>query len=96
MTTASEQKSPEIGKTIVAGGIKTNYLEAGSGEPVIFIHGSGPGVLTRTGVLRSRRSHLSSVRSRMIRLGSDTAICQPTMITLSSDGRLICFLLWMR
>jgi len=30
--------------TIAAGGIKTNYLEAGSGEPVIMLHGSGPGV----------------------------------------------------
>ncbi|MEB3030060.1 alpha/beta fold hydrolase [[Mycobacterium] nativiensis] len=30
--------------TIDAGGIKTIYLEAGSGEPVIMLHGSGPGV----------------------------------------------------
>jgi pimeloyl-ACP methyl ester carboxylesterase len=30
--------------TIAAGGIKTSYLEAGSGEPVIMLHGSGPGV----------------------------------------------------
>jgi 2-hydroxymuconate-semialdehyde hydrolase/2-hydroxy-6-oxo-octa-2,4-dienoate hydrolase len=30
--------------TIDAGGIKTSYLEAGSGEPVIMLHGSGPGV----------------------------------------------------
>lgn len=34
----------EIGKSVVAAGIKTNYLEAGSGDPVILIHGSGPGV----------------------------------------------------
>lgn len=27
-----------------AGGITTNYLEAGSGDPVVLIHGSGPGV----------------------------------------------------
>jgi pimeloyl-ACP methyl ester carboxylesterase len=31
-------------RTIDAGGIETNYLEAGSGEPVIMLHGSGPGV----------------------------------------------------
>jgi pimeloyl-ACP methyl ester carboxylesterase len=31
-------------RTIGAGGIETNYLEAGSGEPVIMLHGSGPGV----------------------------------------------------
>jgi len=33
-----------IPHTIAAGGIKTSYLEAGSGEPVIMLHGSGPGV----------------------------------------------------
>lgn len=36
--------NPEIGRSIVAAGLKTNYLEAGEGEPVILIHGSGPGV----------------------------------------------------
>jgi 2-hydroxymuconate-semialdehyde hydrolase len=36
--------NPEIGKTIVAGDIATNYHEAGSGPPLILIHGSGPGV----------------------------------------------------
>ena len=35
---------PEIGKTVIAAGLKTNYLEAGQGDPVILIHGSGPGV----------------------------------------------------
>jgi 2-hydroxy-6-oxo-octa-2,4-dienoate hydrolase len=35
---------PEIGTTIDAGGVKTNYLETGSGKDVILIHGSGPGV----------------------------------------------------
>ena len=36
--------TPEIGKTVVANGISTNYLDAGSGKPVVFVHGSGPGV----------------------------------------------------
>src|SRR5437879_13794736 len=36
--------SPEIGKSIQADGVQTNYHEAGSGAPVILIHGSGPGV----------------------------------------------------
>lgn len=35
---------PEIGKSVVAGGLKTNYLEQGEGFPLILIHGSGPGV----------------------------------------------------
>lgn len=38
------QSDPEIGKTVIAAGLKTNYLEAGHGDPVILIHGSGPGV----------------------------------------------------
>jgi pimeloyl-ACP methyl ester carboxylesterase len=38
------QERPEVGKSVVAGGIRTNYLEAGSGEPVVLVHGSGPGV----------------------------------------------------
>ncbi len=36
--------TPEVGKSVVANGISTNYLEAGAGEPVVLIHGSGPGV----------------------------------------------------
>ena len=38
------QTTPEIGKSIRVGGVMTNYHEAGSGAPVILIHGSGPGV----------------------------------------------------
>jgi pimeloyl-ACP methyl ester carboxylesterase len=41
MTTA---ENPEIGATADANGIKTNYLEAGTGDAVVLIHGSGPGV----------------------------------------------------
>lgn len=36
--------NPEIGKNIVINGINTNYIEAGSGDHLILIHGSGPGV----------------------------------------------------
>lgn len=35
---------PEIGNSVVAAGLKTNYLEQGSGPPLILVHGSGPGV----------------------------------------------------
>jgi len=42
MTTTQK---PEIGQNVEANGIRTNYLEAGSGdETVMLIHGSGPGV----------------------------------------------------
>jgi len=37
-------ENPEIGATADANGIKTNDLEAGKGDPVVLIHGSGPGV----------------------------------------------------
>lgn len=34
----------EIGRSINAGAINTNYHDQGSGPPVLLIHGSGPGV----------------------------------------------------
>lgn len=37
-------QNPEIGKSILANGIITNYHDVGSGFPVLLIHGSGPGV----------------------------------------------------
>lgn len=36
--------NPEIGLSIVANGLATNYHDVGSGDPVLMIHGSGPGV----------------------------------------------------
>lgn len=36
--------NPEVGSTIVANGIATNYHVAGEGPPVVLVHGSGPGV----------------------------------------------------
>lgn len=44
MTSTAPTTSPEIGKSIVAMGLKTNYHDLGSGEPVVLLHGSGPGV----------------------------------------------------
>ena len=35
---------PEVGASTVAHGIATHYLEAGTGAPVVLVHGSGPGV----------------------------------------------------
>lgn len=34
----------DAGKTITVDGIETYYQDVGDGQPVIFIHGSGPGV----------------------------------------------------
>jgi 2-hydroxymuconate-semialdehyde hydrolase len=36
--------NPEIGRTVNVAGVATNYIAEGSGEPLILIHGSGPGV----------------------------------------------------
>ena len=36
--------SPEIGLSTNAGGIATNYHDQGAGDPVLLLHGSGPGV----------------------------------------------------
>jgi 2-hydroxymuconate-semialdehyde hydrolase len=36
--------SPEIARSIVAAGIRTNYHDVGDGFPLLLIHGSGPGV----------------------------------------------------
>ncbi|MDD2179294.1 alpha/beta fold hydrolase [Acidovorax sp. D2M1] len=38
------QSNPEVAHTITAAGIRTNYHDVGSGDPVLLIHGSGPGV----------------------------------------------------
>lgn len=35
---------PELGSTVDAGGIATNVHVIGSGDPVLLLHGSGPGV----------------------------------------------------
>ena len=37
-------QNPEIGQYIQTGTLSTNYHDAGSGEPVLLLHGSGPGV----------------------------------------------------
>jgi len=39
-----ESAQIEAGDFIVAGGIRTHYHDVGSGDPVLLLHGSGPGV----------------------------------------------------
>lgn len=36
--------NPEIANSIKTGSFNTNYHDVGKGEPIMFIHGSGPGV----------------------------------------------------
>lgn len=44
MVPAGPLSEPEIGSTIQAAGIRTNYHDVGAGSPILLIHGSGPGV----------------------------------------------------
>jgi pimeloyl-ACP methyl ester carboxylesterase len=67
-----EDSRPEIGKTADAGGIKTNYLEAGSGEHVVLIHGSGPGVTSYANwrvVMPALSEHFHVVAPDMVGFG---------------------------
>lgn len=43
-TVTKAGSNPEIGERVDVNGIGTNYIVAGEGEPLILIHGSGPGV----------------------------------------------------
>ena len=36
--------NPEIANSVDAGGLRTNYHDLGQGDPLLLIHGSGPGV----------------------------------------------------
>lgn len=44
MTVATDAVDLATGGFVVANGIKTHYHDAGSGDPVLLLHGSGPGV----------------------------------------------------
>jgi pimeloyl-ACP methyl ester carboxylesterase len=68
----AEDSRPEIGQTADAGGIKTNYLEAGSGEHVVLIHGSGPGVTSYANwrvVIPALSEHFHVVAPDMVGFG---------------------------
>lgn len=72
MTTTREQHAdtqPEIGHLVRANGIDTNYLEAGSGDPVVLVHGSGPGV-----------SAYANWRLTMPTLAAKTRVLAPDMV----------------
>ncbi|WP_277453791.1 alpha/beta hydrolase [Janibacter sp. DB-40] len=44
MSTVETTTNPEVAETIDVNGIATNYHDVGEGDPVLLIHGSGPGV----------------------------------------------------
>jgi pimeloyl-ACP methyl ester carboxylesterase len=68
---------PEVGQSVEANGIRTNYLEAGSGEgTVVLIHGSGPGVTA-----------YSNWRLVLPALGEDFHVLAPDMVGFGYSDR---------
>ncbi|MGE3286571.1 MAG: alpha/beta fold hydrolase [Pseudonocardia sp.] len=65
--------NPAIGKDVQANGIRTNYLEAGSGgDDIVLIHGSGPGVTAYAnwrGVLPALGEHFRVYAPDMVGFG---------------------------
>jgi pimeloyl-ACP methyl ester carboxylesterase len=64
---------PEIGQSAEANGIRTNYLEAGTGDQtVLLIHGSGPGVTSYANwrlVIPALAEHFHVVAPDMVGFG---------------------------
>ncbi|HEY4992437.1 MAG TPA: alpha/beta fold hydrolase [Nakamurella sp.] len=74
MTTTTR---PEVGQSIDANGVRTNYLEAGSGEGTfVLIHGSGPGVTAH-----------SNWRLVLPALGEDFRVLAPDMVGFGYSDR---------
>ncbi len=70
------EDNPEIGATVQAGGIATNYHDSGSGEPVLLLHGSGPGVTA-----------WANWRTVLPALARDFRVIAPDMVGFGYTGR---------
>lgn len=44
MSVAASTGNPEVGRSILTAGYRTNYHDHGNGSPVVLLHGSGAGV----------------------------------------------------
>ena len=72
-----EAGNPAIGEDVQAGGIRTNYLEAGSGDRhVVLVHGSGPGVTA-----------YANWRGVLPELGKDFHVVAPDMVGFGYSER---------
>jgi 4,5:9,10-diseco-3-hydroxy-5,9,17-trioxoandrosta-1(10),2-diene-4-oate hydrolase len=56
-------------KTVHAGNIKTNYLEAGKGQPLIFLHGAGAGAVTWYKTIGPLSSHFHVIAPDVVGYG---------------------------
>lgn len=64
--------NPEIGKSVAVERINTNYIEAGTGSPLVLIHGSGPGVTAYAnwnGVIPTLSEHFRVLAPDMVGFG---------------------------
>ena len=61
--------NPEVALSIRTGAFETNYHDVGSGDPVLFLHGSGPGV-----------SAFANWRLPIERLRDDIRIIAPDLV----------------
>ena len=64
--------NPEIGNSVLVEGVRTNFIEAGQGPPLVLIHGSGPGVSAYAnwnGVLPALSRHFHVYAPDMIGFG---------------------------
>jgi len=71
------EKRPEIAESIQTGGFTTNYHDIGNGYPIVFIHGSGPGV-----------SAWANWRKLFPLMKSDFRILAPDMVGFGYSERL--------
>jgi 2-hydroxymuconate-semialdehyde hydrolase len=74
MSVGEGMTNPEIGNTVIANGIRTNYIEAGDpGAPaLVLIHGSGPGVTAFAnwnGVIPTLAEHFHVLAPDMVGFG---------------------------
>lgn len=75
--TAQGSGDPAIGRYVEANGIRTAYLEAGSGDrTIVFVHGSGPGVTA-----------YANWRGVLPVLGEDFRCVAPDMVGFGYSGR---------
>ena len=69
--------NPEVARSIVAAGIRTNYHDVGTGHPLLLIHGSGPGV-----------SAWANWRLVMPELSQQARVIAPDMVGFGFTDRL--------
>ena len=77
MTDTPDAGNPAIGTDVEANGIRTNYLEAGSGDRhVVLVHGSGPGVTA-----------YANWRGVLPELGKDFHVVAPDLVGFGYSDR---------